>query len=185
MALLKFLKKAPKLELHALEPDETWYERAYWLALLAKELKAEVLQLKTENNQLLQQVHAGEPLKVDEKAYLTMRQELDELNHEKAKLEKRLRRYHDKERHDNDEETHDWETSAGVGPSTSDYGCTWGRRIQRRRPRYDQSTAGCTSTPTPQPSVGQIAHNELHLTSRVEVLITMTFRIHTREITIT
>ncbi len=94
MALLKFLKQAPKLELHALEPDETWYERAYWLALLAKELKAEVLQLKTENNQLLQQVHAGEPLNVDEKAYLTMRQELDELNHEKAKLEKRLRRYY-------------------------------------------------------------------------------------------
>lgn len=92
MALLKFLKKASLPELHALEPDHTWYERAYWLTLLAKELKAEVEKLRAENKQLLQQVNAGEPLSFTQEEFLAMRDELNEIHKAKAKLDNRVRR---------------------------------------------------------------------------------------------
>lgn len=92
MALLKFLKKASLPELHALEPDHTWYERAYWLTLLAKELKAEVEKLRAENKQLLQLANNGEPLSITQEGFLAMRLELDELHKQKSKLEKHLRR---------------------------------------------------------------------------------------------
>ncbi len=92
MALLKFLRK-PKLELHALEPDQTWYERAYWLTLLVKELKAEMEVLRAQNKQLLHHVNAGEPLNVMEEEFLAMREELNELHKAKAKVDNRVRRF--------------------------------------------------------------------------------------------
>lgn len=92
MKLFKYFPKPPKLELHALEPDETWYSRAYWLTMLAKELKSEVEKLRAENYQLLHQVNSGEPITIDQAVFLSMRGELDEALQTKAKLEKRLKR---------------------------------------------------------------------------------------------
>ncbi|MBK9175939.1 MAG: hypothetical protein IPM46_06280 [Flavobacteriales bacterium] len=91
MSLFRFLNP-PRIELHVLEQDETWYERAYWLALMAKELKAEVARLREENEQLLRQVNAGEPLTVEQKDFLAMRDELNELHKAKAKLDNRVSR---------------------------------------------------------------------------------------------
>lgn len=92
MKLFKYFPKPPKLELHALEPDETWYNRAYWLTMLAKELKSEVEKLRALNKQLLHQVNAGEPLTFTEEEFLAMRDELNEIHKAKAKLDNRVRR---------------------------------------------------------------------------------------------
>jgi hypothetical protein len=93
MDILKFIpKKAPKLELHAIGPDETWYERAYYVTLLARELKGEVAKLREENKQLLRQVNADLPLSTDQKEFLAMREELNEVHKSKAKLHRHLTR---------------------------------------------------------------------------------------------
>ncbi len=93
MEFLHFIKKKPaRLELHALEPDETWYERAYYLVLLAKELKAEVEQLRTANKQLELLAKAELPLTAEQDELLSMRDELQELRKAKTKLEKRAKR---------------------------------------------------------------------------------------------
>lgn len=89
MGLFKRFPKPQRIELHVLEQDETWYQRAYWLALMAKELKAEVARLRIENDQLLRQVNAGEPLTVEQQEFLAMRDELNELHKAKAKLDRR------------------------------------------------------------------------------------------------
>ena len=90
MEFLHFIKKKPaRLELHALEPEETWYERAYYLVLLAKELKAEVEQLRTANKQLALLAKAELPLTAEQDELLSMRDELEELRKAKTKLEKR------------------------------------------------------------------------------------------------
>lgn len=92
MSLRKFFQKRPDLELHALGPDETWYHRAYWLALFVKELKAEREALRRQNKALLDQVNSGKPLNVTQEEFLAMREELNELHKAKAKLDKRVSR---------------------------------------------------------------------------------------------
>ncbi|HOZ41027.1 MAG TPA: hypothetical protein PLL25_09500 [Flavobacteriales bacterium] len=92
MGLFKRFPKPQRFELHVLEQDETWYQRAYWLALMAKELKAEVAKLREENTLLLRQVNAGEPLTVEQHEFLAMREELNELHKAKAKLDNRVSR---------------------------------------------------------------------------------------------
>jgi len=89
---LRFFHKPKRLELHALEPNETWYERAYWLTLFVKELKAERDQLRAQNKGLLQQVNSGQPLSFTQEEFLAMREELNELHKAKAKLDKRVSR---------------------------------------------------------------------------------------------
>jgi hypothetical protein len=92
MSIFRHFLKPKPLELHALEPNETWYERCYWLMLLVKELKAERDQLREQNKALLQQVNAGEPLSFTEEEFLAMRQELNEMHKAKAKLDARVSR---------------------------------------------------------------------------------------------
>ena len=93
MDILKFIpKKAPKLSLHSIGPDETWYERAYYVTLLAKELKEEVAMLREQNGQLVKQVNAGLPLSSDQEEFLAIREELNELYLSKAKLERHVLR---------------------------------------------------------------------------------------------
>lgn len=93
MALFKFLKPKP-IELHALEQDETWYQRAYWLTMLAKELKEAVMKLRSHNDQLTRQVNAGEPLTKDQQELLDLRDQVNALYGAKLKLEKRLHKAH-------------------------------------------------------------------------------------------
>lgn len=90
MNIFRYLKKPTNLHLHALEPNETWYERSYWLALFVKELKAERDALRTQVASLLQQVKGGEPLSVMEEEYLAMRQELNAMYKAKAKSDARV-----------------------------------------------------------------------------------------------
>ncbi len=90
MSLFKFMKPK-RLELHAMEPDETWYQRAYWLTLLVKTLKAEVAKLSAENEQLLRQLNLEGMLTPDQQELLNLRDQVQELSKTKAKLEKRLR----------------------------------------------------------------------------------------------
>ena len=92
MNLLRYLRKPKRLELHALEPNETWYERAYWLTLFVKELKDEREALRAQNRALLQQVNSGQPLTVTQEEFLAMREELNELHKAKAKLDNRVTR---------------------------------------------------------------------------------------------
>lgn len=92
MNLLRYIRKPKRLELHALEPDETWYERASWLALFVKELKAERDELRKQNKALLDQVNSGQPLNVTQVEFLAMREELNELHKAKAKLDNRVSR---------------------------------------------------------------------------------------------
>ena len=89
---IRHLFKKKQLELHVLDPEETWYERSYWLALLARELKAEVVELREQNAALLSQVNAGEPLTIVQEEFLHMRNELNELHKAKAKLDNRVAR---------------------------------------------------------------------------------------------
>ena len=90
MKLLRYLRKPKRLELHALEPNETWYERAYWLTLFVKQLKDEREALRVQNKALLQQVNSGQPLTVTQEEFLAMREELNELHKAKAKLDSRV-----------------------------------------------------------------------------------------------
>ena len=92
MSIITRFIKPQRVQLHALEPTETWYERCYWLVLLVKELKAERDQLRARNAELLQQVNAGEPLSFTEEEFLAMRQELNEMHKAKAKLDNRVSR---------------------------------------------------------------------------------------------
>ncbi|MEZ4791648.1 MAG: hypothetical protein R2811_16735 [Flavobacteriales bacterium] len=92
MSLLRFFRRPKRLELHALEPNETWYESAYWLTLLVKELKDERVALRAQNKALLQQVNSGQPLTVTQEEFLAMREELNELHKAKAKLDSRVTR---------------------------------------------------------------------------------------------
>ncbi len=92
MAILRFLQKQPRLELHAAEPEETWFQRCYWLTLLVRELKAERDQLKAQNSALLREVNNGEPLTVTQEEFLAMREELNQLHRAKAKLDNRVTR---------------------------------------------------------------------------------------------
>ena len=89
---IRNLFKKKQLELHVLEPEETWYERSNWLALLARELKDEVVELREQNAMLLSQVNAGEPLTIVQEEFLHMRNEVNELHKAKAKVEKQLNR---------------------------------------------------------------------------------------------
>ena len=90
--MIRYLLKKKKLDIHVLEPEETWYERSYWLALLVSQLKAEIVQLRDQNAMLLIQVNAGEPLTIVQDEFLHMRNELNELHKAKAKVEKQLNR---------------------------------------------------------------------------------------------
>lgn len=89
---IRNLFKKKQLELHVLDPEETWYERSCWLALLARELKTEIVQLREQNAMLLSQVNAGEPLTIVQEEFLHMRNELNELQMGKAKVDSRLAR---------------------------------------------------------------------------------------------
>ncbi|MBK7241543.1 MAG: hypothetical protein IPI00_15575 [Flavobacteriales bacterium] len=89
---IRNLFKKKQLELHVLEPEETWYERSNWLALLARELKAEVVELREQNAMLLSQVNAGEPLTIVQEEFLHMRNELNELHKAKAKADNSIAR---------------------------------------------------------------------------------------------
>ena len=87
-----FLKKTARLEMHALGPDETWFQRCYWLTLFVNELKGERDRLRDENALLLDQVKCGEPLSYTDEEFLAMRHELNEIHRAKAKLDKRVMR---------------------------------------------------------------------------------------------
>ncbi len=90
MAIFRYMKRTHTLTLHALEPNETWFERCYWLARFVTELKAERERLIEQNKALLQQVNAGEPLSFTQEEFLAMRTELNELHKAKAKLDGRV-----------------------------------------------------------------------------------------------
>lgn len=93
MSVLRYLRKAQPLKLHALEPGETWFQRAYWLCLLVRELKQQIAALRAQNEELLNQVNAGLPLTTDQEEFLQMRHELNELHKAKARVDKRVNRY--------------------------------------------------------------------------------------------
>lgn len=86
----RLIRKPKRLELHALGPDETWFQRCHWLVLLVQELKAEREQLRATNADLLQQVNAGLPLTVTQAEFLALRRELNELHKAKARLDRRV-----------------------------------------------------------------------------------------------
>lgn len=96
MELLKKWMTKP-IPLHALEPDETLYERCYWLALFVKQLKGENQELKeqnqqlrAENNMLQVRTNGGQPLTVDEQELLLLRDQVNALWLTNAKLSRRL-----------------------------------------------------------------------------------------------
>ena len=98
MSIIKYLKKTP-IALHVLEPDETLYERCYWLALFVKELKGKLTTAERHNEQLVRQVNCGEPLTASQQELLDLRHQVNELWRVNEKLQKRIFKLGQKAKH--------------------------------------------------------------------------------------